>query len=281
MENISFFSVDIFIVIVIALSFIIGWVRGATKEILAVVAWIGGIYLSISLFPHAKELTRLYINHKLIADFATACGLFVLFLTILSVFNYFCSNLIKKSMLNTTDKALGGIFGIIRGTVILAVLDLVINQCMMNETPKWIENSKLRPTINSVSNFIILVLPENVQDKLLSHMSQLKKQSLLDFVKDDIIDSIAPNTLGEMLEKSSKHKVIAKNANLINEKEENFDDEFIEDEEITLDKNQTAEELATLKPKKLIVEKNEKEITKKERNDMDRLLDQYDDVDED
>ena len=281
MENISFFSVDIFIVIVIALSFIIGWARGATKEILSVAAWIGGIYLSISLFPHAKEISRSYINHKLIADFVTACGLFILFLTILSVFNYFCSNLVKKSLLNTTDKALGGIFGIARGTVILAILDLIINQSMMNETPKWIENSKIRPTINSISNFIILVLPEDIQDKILSHMSQLKKQSLLDFVKNDIIESIAPNAVGNIFEETSNNKVIAKNANSSNEKDDgDVDDEFIEDEEITLNKNQTAEELATLKPKKLFVDKKEKNITKKERNDMDRILDQYDDVDE-
>ena len=50
MEDISFFAVDTFICVVILLSFIIGWARGATKEILSVVAWIGGGYLAVCGF---------------------------------------------------------------------------------------------------------------------------------------------------------------------------------------------------------------------------------------
>ena len=278
MENISFFSVDIFIFVVVLLSFIVGWIRGATKEILSVVAWIGGAYLAVTLFPYAKNLTRSYISHKLIADFVTGCGLFIAFLTLLSIFNYFCSNLVKKSMMNVTDKALGGIFGIVRGVIILAVIDLVVNQCMFNETPKWVENSTLRPKITSVTNFMILILPEDVQEKVLSHMSQIKKQSLLDFVKDDVIETIAPNAVNNVFEETAKDKVVAENAKAKEEAQD--DEEFIEAEDVTPDKTQTAEELATLKPKKIIVEKKEKAISKKGRNDMDRLLDQYDDVDE-
>ena len=278
MENISFFTVDIFIFFVVLLSFVIGWIRGATKEILSVVAWIGGIYLAVILFPYAKDITRSYISHNLIADFATACGLFVAFLTLLSIFNYFCSNFVKKSMLNTTDKALGGIFGIARGVIILAIFDLIINQCMFNETPKWIENSKLRPAISSISNFMILILPDDLQNKILSHMSQIKKQSLLDFVKEDIIESMAPNSIPNILEGSAKNSVIAENAK--QSEQISDEEEFIEVDDEISNKPQSAEELATLKPKKITLEKKEKDISKKGRNDMNRLLDQYDDVDE-
>lgn len=280
MENISFFSVDIFIFIVVLLSFLVGWASGATKEILSVVAWGGGIYLSISIFPYAKEITRTYISHKLIADFVTACGLFIVFLTLLSVFSYFCSNLIKKSVLNTTDKALGGIFGIVRGVVILAILDVVVNQCMFNETPQCVENSKLRPMINGVSNFVILLLPEDVQDKVLSHMSQIKKQSLLDFVKEGVIEPISPNSIPNIFHEKTKSKVVAEGLN-DTDSSSLQDDEFIEvDEDVSIGGTQSAEELATLKPKKMVIEKKENHISPRGRNDMDRLLDQYDDVDE-
>ena len=257
------FSADIVIISIVLLSLIFGWLRGITKEILSIVAWVGGIYLAIILFPYTKELARSYINHGLIADFVTVCGLFVLFLTIISIFNYFCSNFIKKSVLNITDKALGAIFGIVRGMLIVAILDLVIAQYMLNETPKWIEASKLRPTITSISDFIILILPDSMQSKLLSHMNQIKKQSLLNFVQNEFLTNIPSEELN-----SSK---FAENA-----KKEEFE-EFIDDD---TDTHQTAEELATLKPKRIQVEKKETERNSRERNDMDRLLDQYDDIDE-
>lgn len=257
------FSADIVIISIVLLSLIFGWLRGITKEILSIVAWVGGIYLAIILFPYTKELARSYINHGLIADFVTVCGLFVLFLTIISIFNYFCSNFIKKSVLNITDKALGAIFGIVRGMLIVAILDLVIAQYMLNETPKWIEASKLRPTITSISDFIILILPDSMQSKLLSHMNQIKKQSLLNFVQNEFLTNVPSEELN-----SSK---FAENA-----KKEEFE-EFIDDD---TDTHQTAEELATLKPKRIQVEKKETERNSRERNDMDRLLDQYDDIDE-
>ena len=257
------FSADIVIISIVLLSLIFGWLRGITKEVLSIVAWVGGIYLAIILFPYTKELARSYINHGLIADFVTVCGLFVLFLTIISIFNYFCSNFIKKSVLNITDKALGAIFGIVRGMLIVAILDLVIAQYMLNETPKWIEDSKLRPTITSISDFIILILPDSMQSKVLSHMNQIKKQSLLNFVQNEFLTNIPSEELN-----SSK---FAENA-----KKEEFE-EFIDDD---TDTHQTAEELATLKPKRIQVEKKETERNSRERNDMDRLLDQYDDIDE-
>ncbi len=280
MEDISFFAVDTFICVVILLSFIIGWARGATKEILSVVAWIGGGYLAVSFFPYAKEFTRTYISHKLIADFSTACGLFILFLTLLSVFNYFCSNLVKKSMLNTTDKALGGIFGIARGAVILAAFDLIINQCMLNETPKFVENSKLRNVVTSLSNFMILVLPEDLQNKILEHMSQMKKQTLMSFVRDRVVDKIIPDGSQNVLDTGSRNNIEAENVKKSSEITE--EDEFIEEESVPLDNGtQSAEELATLKPKKIVVNKKDKDLSKKSRNDMDRLLAQYDNFGED
>ena len=280
MEDISFFAVDIFICMVVLLSFIIGWARGATKEILSVVAWIGGGYLAISFFPYAKEFTRNYISHKLIADFVTACGLFILFLTLLSVFNYFCSNFVKKSMLNTTDKALGGIFGIARGAVILALFDLIINQCMLNETPKFVENSKLRGVVTNISNFVILVLPEDLQEKILEHMSQVKRQNLMSFIKDRVVEKIIPDGSHNVLEVESRNNVEAENAKKTPEIAE--EDEFIEEESVPLNNGtQSAEELATLKPKKITVTKKDKDLSKKSKNDMDRILAQYDDVGED
>lgn len=183
-------------------------------------------------------------------------------------------------MLNTTDKALGGIFGIARGAVILALFDLIINQCMLNETPKFVENSKLRGVVTSISNFVILVLPEDLQGKILEHMSQVKRQNLMNFIKDRVVEKIIPDGSLNVLDAGSRNNVEAENAKKTSEIAE--DDEFIEEESVPLNNGtQSAEELATLKPKKITVTKKDKDLSKKSKNDMDRILAQYDDVGED
>ena len=313
MNTISFFAADIFIVFVTLTSLFIGWARGGTKEILSVISWVGGGYLTWSLFPYAKDITRSYISHGLIADFVTGCVLFILFLTILSVFNYFCSSFVKQSVLNKADKALGGAFGILRGLVILAIMDLIASQCMFSETPKWLENSKLRPTINTVSNFIILVLPDSVQDSILSYLPQIKKQSLFDFVKEDIVKNTKnlkdANMEDDLFDGFARNNVTASIGEKTHSNNEVANEDLAEsgDDITTADKilkedekapvahpattGQSAVDLATLKPRKQSESPENKQSesskkapplkrNKKERFDMDRLLDQYDNVDE-
>ncbi|MDR0695774.1 MAG: CvpA family protein [Holosporales bacterium] len=285
MGSLGFSAVDTFIVATVVVSFIIGWVRGVTKEVLSVVSWVLGIYLSITLFPHVKDFARERINHGLMADFVTVCALFILFLTMLSALNYFCSNMIKNSILNTPDKALGGLFGIIRAIVILVIIDLGINQFVLTNPPEWLNQSRLRPILNNISNCIILVLPEDIQDQLLAHLSQLKKQSLLDFVKNDLIESFASDAVENIIEEGKQSIAIdgaqeVKNGE--NEDETQLDVNTADSDQSTHKTRQTAEELATLKPKKMKPTPDGQGgiLTKRGKLDMERILNQYDDVDE-
>lgn len=150
---------------------------------------------------------------------------------------------------------------------------------MLNETPKFVENSRLRPVVTSLSNFIVLVLPEDLQEKILEHMPLVKKQTLMSFIKDRVIEKIIPDGSQNVLGSDSKNNIEAENAKKTPELAE--EDEFIEEESMPLNNGtQSAEELATLKPKRMTINKKDKDLSKKSRNDMDRLLAQYDDVGE-
>jgi membrane protein required for colicin V production len=283
MEGIDYLTVDVFVGLVVFVSFVIGWIRGATREVLSVVAWVGGIYLTVIFFPHAKSIARAHIEHGLIADFVTSCFLFIAFLTVLSLLNYFFSNCVRRSALNTVDKALGGMFGVARAVILLAVIDIVAFQYIMSETPDWIKNSRSHPVVSIVSNFIVLVLPSSLQDKIVSHLSVIGKQNLLDFVKNNVIDDLEGSASENVLHDS--------------ESAGTFADEVIQDEDDISDsdkvgelpddgekksESQTAKELATLKPKKSSSDNDESESKRKPkgkrfRMDMDRILSQTDD----
>ncbi|MDR1475794.1 MAG: CvpA family protein [Holosporales bacterium] len=278
MEQISHITVDAFVGFVVFVSLVIGWIRGATREIFSVISWIGGIYLTVLFFPQAKGIARSHIDHGLIADFVTACVLFIIFLTLLSLLNYFFSNFVKKSALNTTDKALGGVFGIARAAVLLAIVDIVLFQYVLTETPEWVKHSKTHPIISSVSNFIILVLPDALQDKIVSHLSMIKKQSLMDFVKDNVIENLDGDLKEDLLQDNEINKVVAEGKIQLEDIEEDDDDDdtnisVIDEKESN---PQTAKNLATLKPKRVTDGDKERETPviseRRVRMDMDRIL---------
>jgi membrane protein required for colicin V production len=222
-DNMKFWIYDAGALITVLLSFIIGWVRGATKEVFAVVTWIGGVYLTIAAFPHVQEFVREYIKHGLIADFVVACGLLIAFLAILSVVNHMCSNFVRTSMLRMVDNVLGGIFGLVRGCVILAVADIVVSLCF-TEMPEMMKEARLQPVASRIANVILLALPDSVQNKLLVRMSQARKQNLLDFIRENVFESIVSST-GQSSQDSNA---------IVDSKQTN---------------GQTAMDLASLKPK--------------------------------
>ncbi|MDR1034973.1 MAG: CvpA family protein [Holosporales bacterium] len=284
MEQFSHVTIDTFVGFCVFISFVIGWIRGATREIFSVISWIGGTYLTILFFPHVKGIARSYISHGLIADFVTSCVLFIVFLTLLSLLNYFFSNCVKKSGLNTTDKALGGIFGIVRAAVLLAALDIVLLQYIWMDTPDCVKRSNSHPIISAVSNFVILILPDKLQDMIVSHLSTLKRESLMNFVTDKVISRLDDAAKEDLIQNDKENKIIAENEQ---ETEENIESINLDIQNIPPDKDnaksepQTAKNLATLKPKKNTddnkpIEAKEKSAIsgRRVRMDMDRILEQ-------
>lgn len=268
-------TADVFIIVVVSISIVIGMLRGMTKEILSLFSWAGAISLTIIIFPYAKDIARQNISHGLIADFVTACALFVLFLTILSILNYMCSNFVKKSALSGVDKFLGGVFGILRGVILLAIIDITACQWIISADapPQWITESKLRPQVMKVANFLILVMPNTVQDKLVSHMSALNKANLIKFIKGDVIEDVVGSKVEEILTEEATPiapEIIVDNEEIKISTEENSQ---LQEEE--------AKNLATLKPREPVNHENneiatEVRKTEKERLDMQRILDTTD-----
>jgi membrane protein required for colicin V production len=252
------------ILLVVVVSSIFGFIRGVTKELLSLLSWGGSVFLTVAAFPYAKDIARSYIRHALIADIITTGALFVVLLIFISIFNYVCSNFVKKSFLGRADAVLGGGFGILRGGFLLAAVEILLTQYVWPEvSPQFIAESKLRPLVIKMADFAVLILPDEWQQSLISFMNQANKDKLKRFVIDEFADRI-PEVKSFVNNENAKHYPM--------ELPEPFD--ILEKEGETEIKNE-AEKLATLKPKK--IEENfeeRKNFSKKERSDLDRILNQ-------
>ena len=119
--------VDVAVLGVVAVSGLIGLLRGAVREVLGVGAWLlaGLIASPFGVFPSVQPIARSYIKEQVIAD-AVAFGLvFIVVLGLLLLVVGWVSRRVHGSVLGGLDRTLGLLFGLARGGVLLAVAYII------------------------------------------------------------------------------------------------------------------------------------------------------------
>ena len=274
-------NVDIIIGSILAISVLVGFCRGAIKEILTVVSWIGSIVLTILLFPLGKSIISTFIQQPLLVDLVTYIVVFVVFLVILSSFTYLFSSIVKNSALAVPNRLCGGLFGILRGILLLAVLDFGISQFILQDYTEYVKNSQLRPYVKETSKMIFIMLPENLRQSLLKHLSLEQQKALLDNFNitnsENSTQTIAKqDNIIKITENNNKEK---QKQDLANEKNNKLKEVLQENKQKLNNTNksknnktgQTAQELSELKVK----ESDSSSFFKDTKKDLDKLLDIY------
>ncbi len=147
-------AADILVLIVLAISLVVGTIRGFMREALALLAWLGGIWLawrySSLVGPYlggmiGGEPQRTWIGRGAIL------GAVMLFGWIVGgMLSYF----IHQSGLSVSvDRFLGGVFGTLRGVTLIALAVMLAMVVQLNQVHWW-KQSKLLPYAETVSNWI-------------------------------------------------------------------------------------------------------------------------------
>jgi len=150
--------VDLAMLGVIALSALVGAVRGLTFEVLSllgwVAAWFAGVWLGPLLAPHLPVGAP---DSPLNAFASFACA-FVIVLVLWGFGARAVAALVGKTLLRPLDRLLGAVFGLARGVLVLLVLAMVVSYTPASAAPAWREsqgagwlNSILRELLPSLA----------------------------------------------------------------------------------------------------------------------------------
>ncbi|MBP9692525.1 MAG: CvpA family protein [Alphaproteobacteria bacterium] len=122
----TFTTLDLAIIVLIGLSILIGVLRGATREVLGIVGWIGAFATVFYGLPLFRPLAQHYIHNHMIADALVAVILFILSLAVFILISRLISSRVKGSLLGGMDRSLGLVFGFIRGLFLVCLVYLAI-----------------------------------------------------------------------------------------------------------------------------------------------------------
>ncbi len=163
MENLPVTYADIAILAVLLVSGLLALARGFVKELLHILAWIGAAVIAVRAFPYAQPYIAQFLQPDLLADIATAAGIFVGSLIILVFVFSAIAKRVRESEIGMLDRSLGFLFGLARGALVLALAYLVLMQFLpvdQDEQPKWITDSRMLPYVADSAELLSSVAPE-------------------------------------------------------------------------------------------------------------------------
>ncbi len=156
---------DYAILAVIAISVLVGALRGFIKEVFSLVVWSAAFLVA---YYFAGDVADLMEDAVTLPSARTAMGFAGLFIAVLLVgglANYLLSRLVEKTGLSGTDRLLGGVFGAARGLVLIIAVLLVAGFTPIPADPWWKESltiQRMMPLVNWTATF----LPESVSEHL-------------------------------------------------------------------------------------------------------------------
>lgn len=159
-ENVA----DAVVIAIVLVSGLLAFARGFVREILVVGAWLGAAFATLYLFEVLHPYLREFITLTFMADAITGVGSFVITLILLSLISHGIATRFRSGHIGVLDRALGFVFGLARGIVVVCIAYLVVAWFVPpSEQPAWIREARVTPLVEYTSNWLLKLVPESAR----------------------------------------------------------------------------------------------------------------------
>jgi len=160
MGELSVTVVDLVVAAVILLSSLLAAWRGLMRETLSIFAWAVAAYVTLRFFPTARPMLRDVVSPEWLADLLVFVGVFVVVLVPLSVIAFRVSDAVKRTEIGPVDRALGFVFGVGRGLVVIGLAYIAFSLLVPPQAqPAWLVQARLFPLVENTSDVLLSLVP--------------------------------------------------------------------------------------------------------------------------
>lgn len=145
----GFTAVDGIVAVVIVLSALLAYSRGIVRETMAIAGWVAAAILAYIFADKVQPLVKeLPVIGQFLSDscelsiIAAFAAVFALALVVVSLFTPLFSSLVQRSALGGLDQALGFLFGVARGILLVAITFFVYETVVTSQDIAMIDNSR-------------------------------------------------------------------------------------------------------------------------------------------
>lgn len=152
---------DFVLLAILAISVILGLLRGLLKEVLSLVAYASAFLAAIWWGPVVSDWFMQWITQPFVSMALAYLSVFIAVLLSIGFINMTLAALLSKTGLTPADHGLGGMFGLVRGVLFVLVLVTIAGYTPLPEEPWW-KNAMFSKQVVSVVQQIKLKLPPPV-----------------------------------------------------------------------------------------------------------------------
>jgi membrane protein required for colicin V production len=155
---------DVIVIVVVLISAVLAMVRGFVREVLSVASWVAAAAAAYFFYPSLLPMVEPYFDNETVAIIVAAAAIFFVALIIASYITMKISDFVIDSRIGAFDRALGFIFGAVRGLLLMVValwfFNFLVSQPMR---PAWIAGSRSLPILVSGGDWLIGLLPKDLE----------------------------------------------------------------------------------------------------------------------
>ncbi len=141
--------IDGAVLFLVFLSAILAYSRGVVRETMAIVGWIVAAFLAFIFAPQVKPLVKevpmigpILADSCELAIIASFVAVFAVALVIISFFTPLLTSLIDKTAAGRIDRAIGFLFGALRGIAVIGVMFFAYKSIFSSDSFALVDESR-------------------------------------------------------------------------------------------------------------------------------------------
>jgi membrane protein required for colicin V production len=153
---------DIIALLILGVSALVGFARGALREVTVVVAFVIGVALAVWSLRFTGPIARAAVHPSWAAN---AVAVVIMFLAVYILVRVVAASLTRTvhstQALGMIDRVIGAGFGLIRGLVLLGLFNLAFNLVPPpSGVPAWVGEAKLYPLSKACAQTLLVMAPK-------------------------------------------------------------------------------------------------------------------------
>jgi membrane protein required for colicin V production len=156
---------DYAILAVIAISTLVGVLRGFIREVFSLLVWAAAFLVAYHFHGDVATMMEDAVSLPSVRSAMGFTGLFVAVLLVGGLLNYLLGRLVASTGLSGTDRLLGGVFGAARGLALMVAVLLVAGFTPIPADPWWQESraiARMMPLVDWAAAW----LPKSIAEHL-------------------------------------------------------------------------------------------------------------------
>ena len=153
---------DYTVIAIVGISVLLSLIHGLVREIFSLVSWVAAFVVAQIYVTDVAQLLPPTLSNPSLRLLIGFIAVFITTLLIMTLVAIALSKLIRTAGLGFVDRALGALFGLMRGMAIVMIGILVAGLTSLPHQPAW-RHAMFSPQLVAVANMLKVWLPYDLE----------------------------------------------------------------------------------------------------------------------